>query len=46
MEKMVYLVNPTRGEKFVEKWINQNTDNGFKNDISSLFQISDEVFLK
>ena len=35
---MVDLVNPTGCEKKVEKWINRNSDNGFKNNISSLFQ--------
>ena len=27
----------------MEKWINQNTDNGFKNDISSLFLILSDL---
>ena len=34
---MVDFVNPTNVKKYVEKWIKRNTDNGFKNDISSLF---------
>ena len=35
--EMIDLANPTRCKKLVEKWINWNTDQGFKNDISSLF---------